>query len=194
MISVIILAAGESKRMGKTKQLMVYNGRTLIERAVDVASESVAEETIVVTGHDARLVEKAIKNKAVKIVKNRRYREGMGSSIRTGISSVASDADGVIIMLSDQPGLTPDVINTLVNTFKTKNGGIVVPVYLGTKGNPVLFDIKYREELLNLAGDTGARGVLQGHPADVTEVEISSHGILLDIDTEEDFRRYTGLQ
>lgn len=190
MISAIILAAGESKRMGKPKQLLAYKSKTLIERAVDTVLASEVDETVVVIGHQAEAIKSLLKKRPVKLVFNERYREGMSASLRTGIENVSPGAEAVLIMLGDLPGLTPDVVNHLITSFHQRKGGIIVPAHLGRRGNPVLFDIKYKPELMSLKGDVGAKQLLASHPADVHEVEVDSDSILTDIDTEEDLKRH----
>lgn len=188
-VSAIILAAGQSKRLGRTKQLLVYQGKTLIEWAVDTVLASSVGETIVVIGHEAESIKAVLKDKPVKLVFNPDYARGMSTSLKAGIGKVSSEAHGVLIMLGDQPGLTPVIINELIAAFEAGKGGIIVPVYQGRRGNPVLLGVKYKPELMALSGDVGARQVLAAHPEDVHEVEVACDGILQDVDTEEEFRR-----
>lgn len=188
MVSAVILAAGQSKRMGRPKQLLVYKGKTLIEWAVDTVLSSCVGETIVVVGHEAESIKAVLKDKPVKLVFNPDYRQGMSTSLKAGVSSVSSRAMGILIMLGDQPGLTPGIINELIAAFEAGKGGIIVPVHHGRRGNPVLLDIKYKRDLMSLTGDVGARQILAAHPADVCEVKERSAGILQDVDTEEEFR------
>ncbi|MBI4330510.1 MAG: molybdenum cofactor cytidylyltransferase [Chloroflexi bacterium] len=190
MISAIILAAGESKRMGRLKQLLPLEGKTLIERTVDTVLASAVDETIVVLGHQAEAIEPLLKDRPVKMVLNRRYREGMSASLKAGLESVSSSSEAVLMVLADQPGLTADIIDRLLAAYRQKKGGVITPVYRGRRGNPVLIDIKYRPELMKLTGDVGARQLVAAHPEDVYEVEAGSDAILQDIDTEEDLQRH----
>lgn len=191
MISAIVLAAGESKRMGSTKQLLRFGDKTLVEHVVDNVLASNVGETIVVIGCQASSVGAVLKNRPVKLVLNENYREGMSTSIRAAMEQGSSAAQGVLIVLGDQPGVTADVIDKLVSSFEGGKGRIIVPVYKGRRGNPVLFDIKYKAELMKLSGDVGAREVVAAHPGDVCELDVGSEGILEDIDTEQDYKRHT---
>ncbi len=189
LISAIILAAGESKRMGRPKQLLVFQGRTLIERAADTVVASKVHETIVVLGHQAEAVKAVLKDKPVRIILNPDYRQGMSTSLKAGLSQVAPDARAVLIMLGDQPGLTPETINQLIEAFEEGKGGIIVPVYNGRRGNPVLLDLKYIAEIMALTGDVGARQILAAHTEDVYEIQSDSESISIDIDTEQDYKK-----
>lgn len=190
MISAIVLAAGQSKRMGKTKQLLTLGNKTLIEHVVDNVLASRVAETVVVIGHDANAIKGVLKNRPVKLALNQNYLEGMGTSVRAAMDQVSPAAQGVLIVLGDQPGITGGVIDQVVSNFSEGKGSIIVPVHKGRRGNPVLFDIKYKSELIKLSGDVGAREVVIAHPDDVYEVDVGSEGILEDIDTEQDYKRY----
>ncbi len=190
MISAIILAAGQSKRMGRTKQLLRFEDKTLVGHVVDNVLASRVAETIVVIGHEASAVQAVLKNSPVKLVLNENYREGMSTSIRAAMEQVSPAAQGVLIVLGDQPGVTGEVIDHVISSFNEGKGSIIVPVYKGRRGNPVLFDIKYRSELMKLSGDVGAREVMAAHPDSVYEAKAGSEGILEDIDTEQDYKRY----
>lgn len=187
MLSAILLAAGESKRMGEPKQLMPFSQSTILEQAVDNLLSSAVSEVVVVLGYRAEEVAKAIAARPVKIGVNPGYQQGMSSSIIAGLNLIDSQAQAVMLALGDQPLVGCQTINRLIAEFYNHNKGIAVPTYQGKRGNPVIFTIKYRPELLELRGDIGGREIIKRHPDDVLEVAVDSEGVISDIDTREDY-------
>jgi molybdenum cofactor cytidylyltransferase len=187
MISAILLAAGESNRMGQPKQLMPFGQSTIVERTIDHLLNSAVSETIVVLGYREEEIRKTIVGKPVKIAINPDYRQGMSASIIAGLKQIDKRARAVLIALGDQPFVDSQTISSLVEAFIANNRGIIIPVYQGRRGNPVIFAIKYKGELLNLKGDVGGREIIKRHPDDVLEVAVNCEGVLLDIDTMENY-------
>jgi molybdenum cofactor cytidylyltransferase len=187
MISAILLAAGESNRMGQPKQLMSFGQGTILERTIDNLLNSAVSETIVVLGYREEEVRKTIAGKPVKIAINPDYRQGMSTSIIAGLEQVDKRARAVLIALGDQPFVDSQTITSLVEAFIANKRGFTIPVYQGRRGNPVIFAIKYKGELLNLKGDIGGREIIKRHPDDVFEVAVNCEGVLLDIDTAENY-------
>ena len=187
-VSAIVLAAGESKRMGTLKQLLPFGGSTIIEQVVNNTLESEVNEIIVVLGHQAKRIASRIAGKPLKIVLNRDYHQGISSSIKCGLNHISKTSDGVMIFLGDQPLIGKEIINKLVKEFATARHGIVTPVYNMRRGHPVIFAAKYKPELSRLEGDIGAKKVIEAHPEDILEVEVNSESIISDIDTENDYR------
>jgi molybdenum cofactor cytidylyltransferase len=187
MISAILLAAGESNRMGQPKQLMPFDQSTIVERTIDNLLNSAVSETIVVLGYREQDVRKTIADQPVKIAINPDYQQGMSASVIAGLKQVDKRAQAVLIALGDQPFVDSQTINTLVEAFIANNRGIIIPVYQGRRGNPVIFAIKYKGELWNLKGDIGGREIINHHPDDVLEVSVNCEGVLLDIDTAENY-------
>jgi molybdenum cofactor cytidylyltransferase len=188
MLSAIILAAGESKRMGKPKQLMPLGKSTLLEQAIDNLLNSSVDETIVVLGHKAEEITKKIANKPVKVVINPDYQQGMSTSIVAGLIMVDPRSQAVMLALGDQPLVTSRTINQLIEAFNKNRKGIAVPTYRGRRGHPIIFDIKYKVELFKLKGDIGGREIIQNHPKDVFMVAVDSESVISDIDTQEDYK------
>jgi len=190
MISAIVLAAGESKRMGQTKLLLPWQGKTLLEHVLDTLLTSQVNEVILVLGHDADRILQKVPTQKIKVVINPDYKEGMSSSILKGLMAMDEKAEAFLTVLADQPGITKEILNRLIHGFqKTRpEKNIVLPTYLGARGHPVLFSTKYKKEALRLRGDVGARQVLVDHPEDILEVEVDSDAVLSDIDTPEDYR------
>jgi molybdenum cofactor cytidylyltransferase len=191
MISAILLAAGESNRMGQPKQLMPFGQITIVERTIDNLLNSALSETIVVLGYKDEEIRKTIAGKPIKIAMNPDYQQGMSTSIIAGLKQVDKRARAVLIALSDQPFVDSQTINSLVEAFIANKRGIIIPVYQGRRGNPVIFAIKYKGELLNLKGDVGGREIITLHPDDVLEVAVNCEGVLLDIDTMENYTPIT---
>jgi molybdenum cofactor cytidylyltransferase len=191
MISAILLAAGESNRMGQPKQLMSCGQSTIVEKAIDNLLDSAVSETIVVLGYRDEEVRTTIAGKPVKIATNPNYRQGMSASIIAGLRQIDRRARAILIALGDQPFVDSQTISSLVQAFMANNKGIIVPVYQGRRGHPVIFAIKYKDELLNLEGDVGGREIINRHPDDVLEVAVNCEGVLLDIDTIENYTPMT---
>ncbi len=187
MISAIVLAAGESKRMGKLKQLMPLGDSTIVEQTIDNLLNSKVNEVIIVLGHKAEEVMKAIVARPVKVIVNPFYQQGMGTSIVTGLNLVSDEAQAVMLALGDQPFVDSQTINKLVDEFNSHNKGIAIPVYQSRRGRPVIFAIGYKNELLALKGDIGGREIIDRHPDDVLEVAVNCEGVCVDIDTEESY-------
>ena len=188
MLSAILLAAGESKRMGKPKQLMPLGKSTLLEQAVDNLLDSSVDETIVVVGHQAEEITGKIASRPLKIAINPDYRHGMSTSIVTGLIMVNPRSQAVMLALADQPLVTSRTINQLIDTFNNHDKGIAVPTHRGRRGHPIIFDIKYKAELFKLKGDIGGREIIQNHPDDVLKVAVDSESVISDIDTQDDYQ------
>ena len=191
-ISAILLTAGQSKRMGELKQLMHLGRSTIVEQAVTNMLESLVDEVIVVVGYKAEDVIKAISDKSIKVAINPDYDQGMSTSIIAGLNMVHSKIQAVMIALGDQPLVGSQTINRLIEEFCNHDKGIAVPTYQGRRGHPVIFAIKYKEELLKLKGDVGGRQIIKDHPDDVLEVVVASESIIVDFDTTDDYQGYVG--
>jgi molybdenum cofactor cytidylyltransferase len=192
MISAILLAAGQSKRMGKLKQLMPFGKSTIVGQAVDNLLNSSVDEVVVVVGYMAEDVTNAIAAKPVKLVINRDYEQGMSTSIVAGLKSVRSGVQGVMLALGDQPLVDSQTISRLIDEFYGHDKGIAVPTYRGRRGHPIIFAIKYKEQLLKLSGDVGGRQIIENNPDDVLEVAVDSESVVADFDTTDDYQAYVG--
>jgi len=183
VISAIILAAGESRRIGRPKLLLPLGQRTILEQTIDSYLGSKVSEVIVVVGDRAEEITSLISDRPVKVVKNPAYRQGMSTSIRAGLKVSSAKTSAVILVLADQPFIDARTINLLMEAFDAHSKGIALPVYQGRRGHPVIFDIKYIEELLRLKGDIGGREIIARYPDDVLEVIVDCEGVTIDIDT-----------
>ncbi len=186
--SAVLLAAGTSSRFLRTKQLALIGGRTLLERALDSVPASRVKETIVVVGHEAPLVSKAVgTRRGVKVVLNPAYREGMATSIRRGISAVAPGSNAVMIVLVDQPFITRRFLRGMLDAFEARGSkGIVAAARGGVVAPPAVFSRIYFSELSALRGDQGARSVIEKHMDSVSLVRVRSPLRLGDVDTPHD--------
>jgi molybdenum cofactor cytidylyltransferase len=183
-----------STRLGSNKLLLPFKGKPLIALAVDTLLASVVDEIIVVLGHEAERVRAAIGEKRVTFVENRDYYQGLGSSVRAGVAALPSRTDAIMIYLPDQPLLEPGELNLLIRAFAEagKSGkNIVVPLFQGQRGNPVIVDASYQAAILAVVGDTGCRRVIKQHPDQVLTVEMKTDHVVRDIDTMEDYQLLT---
>jgi molybdenum cofactor cytidylyltransferase len=188
--SAILLAAGASSRFLGTKQLARIGGATLVERALDAVPEADVRETVVVVGHEAEAVAKAVgARNGVAVVVNPDYRAGMGSSISVGISALADGTEGAMLLLADQPFVTRSLLKRLIRAFERQGArGIVATAQGELVSPPAIFSSKYFGQLAGLRGDQGARSVLKENAGDVALVRVRSRRTLKDIDTREDFQ------
>jgi molybdenum cofactor cytidylyltransferase len=190
MISAIVPAAGLSSRMGQNKLLMPFGDKSLIEHAVDTLKASDVDEIVVVLGHEADQVRSRLERRRINFVHNPDYREGLSTSVRTGMSAVAKGADAIMIYLADQPLIQPDEISRLIQAFaQAKRAGksIVVPFFENRRGNPVILDASYRAMVLDIVGDVGCRRIIRRYPEQVFAVQMQTDHVVRDVDTLEDF-------
>jgi len=188
MIVGIVLAAGESKRMGTPKQLLPWGKTIVLQRVIDRAEASRLDRALVVLGHRAEeIADKITVSSKMRIVVNQNYRDGMGASVKCGIRHAPADAEAFMLLLGDQPFIRTRMIDELIDAYRTGRHGIIIPVYDGHRGHPVILDLRYGEELLSI-GDRGARGVIQKHSADILEVPTDMPNILRDMDTPQDYQ------
>lgn len=190
MISAVVLAAGESKRMGKKKEILPIAGEPMVRVVVrKLLSAKGIDEIVVVLGHRADEVGAAlsgIADERIELVGNRRYAEGMGTSLALGSSACSWGTDAVIVALADAPFFRVEDVEALMAAH-AKGASIAVPVFAGRRGHPVLLDGTYRDRLEALSGDTGARSILESEKGAVVEVELGDDGFLMDIDEGDDY-------
>jgi molybdenum cofactor cytidylyltransferase len=189
MIWAIVLAAGESKRMGRPKLILPFGEKTMIEIVVDNAIQSKADGVLVVLGSSAEKIAEKIRDYPVKTTVNPEFRQGMLSSIQWGVKSLPEDTRAVLVMLGDQPLIPGSAIDKIVDAYRQTGKGIVLPVYNKRRGHPILIDMRYRDEVKRISPDTGLRALVHSHAEDILEVEVDAPGILRDIDTLEDYDR-----
>lgn len=187
MVSAILLAAGEGKRMGRPKLLMPFGRYTVLEQTIDNLLSSNVDEVVVVLGARAGEIKHVIADRPVKVMINPDYHRGMSTSLIAGLKQVDGKAQKVMVALADQPLIDGETYNRLIEASLGCDKGIVVPTYRTKRGNPVIFSIKYKEELLGLEGDVGGREILKKHPDDIFEVAVDSESVNIDINTLDDY-------
>ncbi len=194
LVSAILLAAGKSERMGQNKLLLPFGGRTVIQRTLDSLIASRAGEVIVVLGSRAQEINQSIGNRRALVVLNPNFSKGMSTSLITGLGMVNSRARFVMVALGDQPLITPRVYNQLIEAAFNTEKGIIIPTCKGERGNPIVISTRYRAEMLKQTGDIGGRELLKAHPDDVLEVPVDCEGVVVNINTKEEYeRRLRGL-
>jgi len=187
----IILAAGSSRRMGTQKMLLPFNKSTIIETVINNVLNSMIDNVMVVLGADHDKISNTINRLPVQFCHNEQHEMGMLSSVICGFRSLPEDANAALIYLGDQPGIPPIVTDTILEAYNEDLLGIVIPVYNHRRGHPLLVDLKYRSEIQKLDLDQGLRSLMHLFPEDVLEVEVDEPGILIDIDTKEDYTKAT---
>jgi molybdenum cofactor cytidylyltransferase len=185
-VAALVLAAGQSRRMGGTNKLLAtIGGKPLVRLAVEAALASQATSVTVVTGHDAGAVEAALAGLAVAFAHNPNYAAGLSTSLRAGLGALPTGVDGVVVMLADMPDVGPAVIDRLIGAFRPDNfAEIVVPVWEGQRGNPVLWGARLFGRLAAIEGDTGGRALIGASPESVVEIEMGA-AVARDVDTLE---------
>lgn len=186
---LIILAAGNSSRMGEPKQLLPYEGKTFLQITIDAALGSKATSRIVVLGADKDEIKKTFRADSIPVIHNPNWEKGMASTMQKGLNYLTKykAPDQVIILLCDQPFVDSGIIDELIETQKTSGKGIVACKYSDTLGVPVLFTNTYYPEMLALKGSEGAKKLIYAHLDDVAEVDYPKGAV--DIDTYEDYEQ-----
>ncbi|KAA6438734.1 nucleotidyltransferase family protein [Dyadobacter flavalbus] len=187
---IVILAAGNSSRLGEPKQLLKYQDKTLICHIAEAAVEAASREVVVVTGSGATLIEKELEPLTFHQAFNANWEMGMGSSVAAGIAKLLEVnplGKGAIIAVSDQPFVTSDLFNALFQKSEETGAGIAACAYDDTIGTPVFFSKKYFDILLKLNGADGAKKLLKKYESDVTTVSFPAGSI--DIDTAADYQK-----
>lgn len=190
-IGIIVLAAGSSSRMGRSKQLLEIEGEPMLCRCVKIALAVSPDNVVVILGANEKPHREVIEKLPIQIVSNYYWKTGMGSSIKTGLNYLlqsGAELEAVIIMVCDQPALTADHLFKLIQKFDQKQGSIIASAYDNSSGVPALFGRSFFSNLLLLADDQGAKKIIQQFPRQVETVEFSKGSI--DLDTDEDYQNY----
>ncbi len=179
-----------STRMGTPKPLLRIGNRMLLEHVLDNLRRSRVSEIVVVLGASANLIQQRVPLSGIRVAINEAYREGMASSLRTGLLSLDATADAALIVLADQPFLETRTIDRLIEQYRAKKPHIVLPLYKGFRGNPVLLDRAVFADVLALTGDIGCRAVFGDHSEKILTVPVDDAGVLIDVDTSADLTRF----
>ncbi|MEP3115039.1 molybdopterin-binding/glycosyltransferase family 2 protein [Nisaea sp.] len=186
-IAAILLAAGQSSRMGVTNKLLsTLDGKPLVRWVAEAVLGSTAGRLIVVTGHEATKVSAALSGLDAEFVHNPQFALGMSTSVKAGFSALHDGTDAALVCLGDMPTITAQMLDALIAAYDPVEGrAIMVPVHGGKRGNPILWDHRFFEEMQELDGDKGARGLLAEFAHLVAEVDAPDNAVHLDIDTPE---------
>lgn len=193
-VAAIVLAAGGSTRMGQFKQLLPIGGQFLVRRVTEAVCAVDLAQVVVVVGAQAEAVTKALAGLPVDIVVNEAWAAGMSTSIKAGLRALHSEVQATLIVLADQPTLTPNLLKALVDRYHATGAHIIAPFYQGRRGNPVLFDRALFPELLAVEGDQGGRALLIRHQHEIECVEIDDPAVILDVDTRQDYEKAQELE
>lgn len=189
MIWAMILAAGESIRMGKPKLLLPFENETIIETIIHKVISSKADKILIVLGSGWERVEEKIKKFSIKTTVNPNFKKGMLSSVQWGFKALPENTRAVLVLLGDQPAISTAVIDKIIDAYQATKKGIVLPVYKKERGHPVLIDLKYKGEVESLSHKIGLRGLVYSHPEDIMEVKVKTASVLRDIDYLEDYQK-----
>jgi len=188
-IWAVILAAGESKRMGSPKMLLPFNGSTMLECVIANIRKSDVHKIIIVVGAEKEaLIHLAVKLH-IEFCYNKNYKEGMLSSVQCGLKNLPPLCKASLVFQGDQPLIPSETINAVIKAYASSEKGIVIPVYEKKRGHPILIDMKYRNDIDNLSPGDGLRSLSYMFPADVLEVDTNESGILRDFDTYEQYTK-----
>ena len=189
MLAAVILSGGSSSRMGSPKALLPYQGRPFLEHLLDVATHPKIGVRRVVLGAHAEPIAKEVPLKGDEVVINDEWEKGQISSIHAAIRSLPAGTDGMLLCLIDHPLISKDLVNELIQEFYAKHARIILPVYEGRRGHPVIFGAALYDELLQAPMDKGARAVVWAHAAEVVEIRTDEEGCVLNLNDPETLQR-----
>lgn len=200
-VSAILLAAGESRRMGEINKLeLLVDGMPLLRRTAEMLLASNLKEIVVVVGHEAEITRALLEGLPLNFAENEAYREGQMTSVYQGLVSLSKACDGVMICLSDQPLLQTEDVNVLIEAFDRIDHGrshgsihasILVPTYQGQRGNPIIFDYQHRQGILNGERNLGCKKLIEKNPEEVSIFEMNNDHVVFDLDTPEQYSAFT---
>jgi molybdenum cofactor cytidylyltransferase len=185
-VAGILLAAGESRRMGYPKPLIKIGGRTFLEHTLATMLEVVPRVVVVLGAYAERIRAAVPDDSRVAVTENRESSRGQLSSLRVGIESLPIDIDGVMVHLTDHPLVRADTFRAVLKPYGQGGEQIVIARYENRRGHPVIFDRSVFDELMHTRDSDGARAVVNADPSRVTYVDVADPGVVLDLDTPED--------
>lgn len=184
----VLLAAGTSSRFGdRNKLLQEVDGEPMVRRVAETLLGAELAGVVAVLGHESTRVREALEDLNLSLVENEAYAEGQSTSVRTGVSAVVErDADAVLVALGDMPYISPETVTSLVAAYEKGAGSALAAAHEGKRGNPVLFDSRYFDELASVVGDVGGREILRTSD-DAVLIETSDPGVRRDVDRPADW-------
>jgi molybdenum cofactor cytidylyltransferase len=189
VVAAVILAAGGSARLGQPKQLLPLNGQPLLSNVLDVVRDAPVDLRYIVLGYASDEIRRAVDLRGFEILENPDFEAGQSASVRCALDALDESVAAVLFVLGDQPGIPPEVISRLLDSYRDEPAPVVQPRYRQGRGNPVLIDRALFPELRELRGDTGARPVLERWRNQIRAVDASAWDRPEDVDTWEDYRR-----
>lgn len=185
-VAAILLAAGQSRRMGAFKPLLPFGNKTVIECCIDYLTKGGVDRIVVVLGHRAEEVRKVLEGHQVTFAINPDPDSEMGASIAAGIQNLPGPTKATLVALSDHPAVPASIVSTLIEVW-TKGSRLVIPTWQNRGGHPVLVDLRFKSELLNLSSTGGLRALFDSHPKEVRRIAVDSPFIARDMDTWDDY-------
>ena len=183
----VVLAAGESRRMGRLKALLPFGPHTVIEQVLQPLLQADLAAVTVVLGYRAADIAAVLDGLPVQLLHNPQYQHGMTTSVQVALRDITPIPEAYLLALVDQPHLRLDLIQQLLAAFAHTRKGLVIPTYEGKRGHPIILSAAYRQDVLALGLDQGLNVVTRGHPDDTLEVPVSSDDILRDMDYPEEY-------
>ena len=188
LFSAIVLAAGRSRRMGVFKPLLPFGPElTVIESSIENLRAAGVGEIVVVVGYRAEELRARLKHLPVRFAVNDEAESEMGASIARGVAALSEKAQALLIALADQPAVPPETIRNLLAAWRSAKARLVVPEWNGRGGHPVLIDLAFRDELLNLDPQRGLRALFEAHRSETLRLPVTSPFVARDMDTWEDY-------
>ncbi len=192
VVAAVVLAAGESLRMGADKALLMYRGRTFLENIISVLRKAGIGRVVVVLGHHAELIQQSMDLSAVEVAVNQDYRHGQTSSLQAGLRVLAANKPaGVVFCLVDHPSVSAETVQTLIQHFKSTGKPVVIPQLNGKHGHPVLVGKEVVDQIAALGPNRGADTVIHHYRPQTEFVEVTDRGILIDVDDPESYLKLT---
>ena len=187
-VAAILLAAGQSKRMGAFKPLLPFGNKTVIESCIDYLQRGGVQTIVVVLGHNAEAIRDKLKGLPVQFAFNPDPASEMAASIACGVGELPPDCPATLIALTDHPAIPAEVVIALTDSWQGTEAKLLMPDYGGRGGHPVLVDLSFCDELLHLDSRRGLRALFEAHREQVRRVPVDSHFVARDIDTWDDYR------
>jgi molybdenum cofactor cytidylyltransferase len=190
-IAGLVLAAGESSRMGRDKALLTYRGRTFLETVIIKLREAGLERVMVVLGHHAEAIQRAVNLPATEVVINRNYLQGQSSSLQAGLAALerhGTAIDAVVLCLVDHPAFEPATVSALITEFNRSPAAAIIPTYQSRRGHPVLIARSLFGPLLALGPDQGANRIIRDWRDQTRTLVVPDPGILVDVDDPQSYR------
>lgn len=187
MLAAVILSGGASRRMGSPKALLPYQGRPFLEHLLDIAKHPSIGVLRVVLGPDAEVISAQVELAPEEVVINKDCERGQLSSIQAAIRSLPAGTDGFLLCPVDHPLISASLVQELIDAFEKTNSAVVLPLYQGRRGHPVIFAARLYDELLSAPEDKGARAVVWVHANEVSEVPTNEEGCVLNLNDPEAF-------